>query len=234
MFRIKRISSVVVLIILPAMAQAQAPGFFAGLDTSVGIAHGSSDTSDGGGFGGGGIVKDVKFGNAAGIGAHAGYQFDRNLSGFVSYQHVRGDIDWAAEFPGFGQRLDFSGKATSNAILVNLAYGWNVSDATTIRATAGVGATHNKLSNVTETYQGAFVSDVEKHTKLSPMVQVGASLQHQLSTNAVLGLNAMVAYTGGFRTGNTRKGNLGVSEINPYEIDDVWRASLGVSLNVRF
>ena len=111
MFRIKRISSVVVLIILPTMAQAQAPGFFAGLDTSVCIAHGSSDTSDGGGFGGGGIVKDVKFGNTAGIGAHAGYQFDRNLSGFVSSQHVRGDIDWAAEFPSFGQKLGFLRKS---------------------------------------------------------------------------------------------------------------------------
>lgn len=220
------------IILFPTMAMAHERGFFAGLDPSVGMARGSSGTKNGGGFGGGGVVKDVEFRNTVGIGVHAGYQFDRARSAFVSYQYVRGDIDWAVNFPG--QTTDFSGTATSNAILLNLAYDWYTSDATTIKASAGAGATFNTLSRLTETWGGVFVSNPERHTKVSPMAQLGAFMQHYLSPNAVVGLNAIVAYTGGFRTGNTRTGNLGKTEINPYKIDDVWRASLGVSLQIRF
>ncbi|MGB3276221.1 MAG: autotransporter domain-containing protein [Castellaniella sp.] len=215
-------------------ANAQEPGFFIGLDTSIGIAHGASGTDNGGGFGGGGIVENVKFGTTTGIGVHAGYKFDRHLSGFLSYQHVRGNIDWDARFPQFAQTTNFSGTATSNAILVNVAYDWLPSDATTIRATAGVGATFNKLSGVTEKFGGAFVSDVEDHTETSPIAQIGASIQHYITPKTALGLNATVAYTGGFRTGSTRTGNLGRTDINPYKIDNVWRASLGVYLQTRF
>src|SRR5690606_27840908 len=102
---------------LPISAFAQGPGFFAGLGASAGIAHGSSGTKNGGGFGGGGVVENVKFGTTAGIGAHVGYRFDNRLSGFVSYQYVRGDVDWDANFPRFGQTINFSGTASSNAIL---------------------------------------------------------------------------------------------------------------------
>lgn len=219
---------------LSMAASAQEPGFFVGLDTSVGIAQGSSSTKNGGGFGGGGVVENIKFGTTTGIGVHAGYKFDHHLSGFLSYQHVQGDIDWDARFPQFAQTTNFSGTATSNAILVNVAYDWLPSDTTTIRATAGVGATFNKLSGVTERFEGTFVSDVEDHTETSPIAQIGASIQHYVTPKTALGLNATVSYTGGFKTGATRSGNLGRTEINPYEIDSVWRASLGVSLQTRF
>lgn len=221
--------------IFPASALAQEPGFFAGLDAIGGIADGSSSTKDGGGFGGGGIVKNVKFGTTTGIGAHLGYRFNRQLSTFVSYQHIRGDIDWDAVFPDFGQTSNFSGTATSDTVLVNVAHDWFPSDKVTITATAGAGAAFNTLSDVTETGAGGiFLSNVEDHTEVSPMVRLGAGIQHHFPANVILGLNASIAYTGGFSTGDTRTGNLGKTSINPYEIDDVWRASLGVFLRARF
>ena len=131
--------SVAAAALLPLSAIAQEPGFFAGLDASVGTAHGSSGTTNGGGFGGGGVVQNVKFGTTAGIELHAGYQFDRHISGCLSYQYARGDVDWDANFPRFGITTNFSGTATTNAFLVNVAYDWLPSDTTTIRATAGVG-----------------------------------------------------------------------------------------------
>lgn len=216
----------------PVMTLAHERGFFAGIDTTVGIAQGSSSTKNGSGFGGGGVANDVKFGNTVGIGAHVGYQFDHALSALISYQHTQGDVDWRVDFPT--QATNISGTATSNAILLNLAYDWHASDDTIIRATAGAGPTFNTLSKMTETQEGEFLSNPEKHTMVSPMVQLGASIQHYLSPRAVLSLNATVAYTGGFRTGDTRTGNLGRTNINPYKIDDVWRAGLGVSMQVRF
>jgi len=229
------LSLVTAMAVLPMPAFAQEPGFFAGLDAAGGMARGSSGTRDGGGFGGGGIVKNVTFGTTAGIGAHIGYQFDRELSGFVSYQYVRGDVDWDAVFPHLGQTLNFSGTASSNAVLINVAYAWSPSDTTTVRASAGAGVTFNTLSGVTETTQaGVFVSDLEDHTQASPMVRIGAAIEHRLSRNTLLGLNASIAYAGDFSTGNTRTGNLGRTSMHPYEIDDVWRASLGVSMQARF
>ncbi|MGB7483354.1 MAG: hypothetical protein WA909_06750 [Castellaniella sp.] len=221
-----------VMFSMPAVAQDS--GFFAGLDASAGMAHGSSGTKNGGGFGGGGVVKRVRFGTTAGIGAHAGYRFDRHLSGFLSYQHVRGDVSWDAHFSQLGQTTNFSGTAISNAVLLNMAYDWLPSDTTTIRGTVGIGATFNKLSGITEKFEGAFVAEVENHTRTSPIVQIGASIQHHLTPKTTLGLNAAVSYTGGFKTGPTRTGNLGKTDINPYEIDDVWRAGLGVSVQTRF
>lgn len=220
-----------------AYAQGTAPhgsGFFAGLDTSVGMAHGSSGTKNAGGFGGGGVVQNITFGTTTGIGVHAGYRFDRHLSGFLSYQHVRGDVDWDAHFPRFAQTSNFSGTATSNAILVNVAYDWLPSDDTAIKATAGVGAVFNTLSGVTERFEGAFASNVEDHTQTNPIAQIGASIQHYITPKTALGLHATVSYVGGFKTGATRTGNLGRTEINPYEIDSVWRTGLGVSLQARF
>jgi hypothetical protein len=49
-----------------------------------------------------------------------------------------------------------------------------------------------------------------------------------------LGLDALLTYTGGFETGDTRSGNLGITDINPYKIKDAWRANLGVSINFEF
>ena len=49
-----------------------------------------------------------------------------------------------------------------------------------------------------------------------------------------LGLDASIAYYGGFETGNNRSGNLGITSINPYRIDDVWRANLGGSFRFKF
>ena len=220
--------------LLPLSSIAQEPGFFAGLDASAGMAHGSSGTDNGGGFGGGGVVDKVKFGTTAGFGLHAGYQFDRHLSGFLSYQYVRGNVSWDARFPPPDSTTNFSGTAVTHAVLLNVGYDWLPADATTIRATAGLGLAFNTLSDVTEKYHGVFAADLEDHTSTNPIAQIGASIRHAVTPKTTLGLSATVAYTGGFKTGNTRDGNLGRTVINPYEIDDVWRASLGVSLETRF
>lgn len=212
--------------LVPVSALAKDIGFFAGLDLSGGMASGSSKTTDGGAsWAGGGVVDNVKFGNAAGIGGHAGYRFAPALSGFISYQYIRGDVSWDAAFLMLGVASDFKGAAISNVIMGNLAYDFALSDTTSIRASAGVGLSFNSLSNVVETDLGTglFLSDVADHTRISPAARISAGIQHKIAANAVLGLDASVSYMGGFETGNTRSGNLGVTPITPYKIDDVWR-----------
>jgi hypothetical protein len=233
----KLILAVVVSLSFPVSALAEETGFFAGVDVFGGTASGSSDTRDGGAsIAGGGVVNDVKFGKTIGIGGHIGYRFDPAISAFVSYQHINGDIGWDADFPLFGVSSKFDGTAISNAILGNVAYDLPLSDSTTVGATVGVGITFNTLSDVVEKDEatGSFLADVEDHTKVSPIAQAGISVQHRITPHAVLGLNASFAYTGGFETGDTRKGNSGTTDINPYEIDDVWRASLGASAQYEF
>lgn len=218
-------------------AFAGEPGFFAGVDVSAGMASGSSSTTNGGAaFAGGGVVANVKFGDTVGIGGHVGYRFDPVWSAFVSYQHVRGHVSWDANFPLFGVASGFAGTAFGNGILANLAYDLALSDRTSLRASTGLGLTFNTLSGVVETDKGSglFLSDVKDHTRLSPMAQAGAGIRHKITPNAELGFDALVAYTGGFETGNTRSGNLGITPITPYKIDDVWRASLSGSFRLAF
>lgn len=223
--------------LVPAPALAEDTGFFAGLDLSGGMASGSSRTTDGGAsWAGGGVVENVKFGNTTGIGGHAGYRFDPALSGFISYQHIRGDVSWDATFPMLGVASAFKGIAISNVVMGNLAYDFALSGTTSIRASAGAGLSFNTLSSVTETdvATGLFLSDVRDHTRTSPAAQIGAGIWHNITPNAVLGLNASVSYTGGFETGSTRSGNLGITPITPYKIDDVWRTNLSASIRFEF
>lgn len=229
--------SVILLATLPGTALADDQGLFVGLDLIGGIAGGTSSTKDGGApFALGGIVDDVKFGAATGLGGHIGYRFDEAMSAFVSYQHLRGDVSWSASFPAFGITSDFEGKAISDLVLANVAYDVPLSEATAIRGTAGIGLSFNTLSDVAETDRGSgiFLADVAKHTEIDPAAQIGAGLRHKLTANAALGLDASLAYSGGFETGNTRSGNLGVTDINPYKIDHVWRANLGASIRFEF
>ncbi len=127
-----------VLAICPATALAEAPGLFAGVEVTAGTASGSSGTRDGGApFAGGGIVGNVQFGETLGIGGHVGYQFDTALSVFASYQHVRGDIGWNADFPAIGASSRFDGSALSDVILGNVAFDLALSDATTLSFAGG-------------------------------------------------------------------------------------------------
>lgn len=218
-------------------ASAQNTGFFAGLDVSAGLASGSSDTVDGGApFAGGGVVENVDFGATVGIGGHAGYRFSPALSAFVSYQHSRGDVRWDADFPLIGVASGFEGTAVSNAVMGNLSYDVPLSGATSLEFAAGAGLSFNVLSGVVETDKGTgiFLSDVAEHTRTSPVARIGAGLRHQVSPGVALGLNLSASYAGGFETGDTRSGNLGITEINPYKIDDVWRVDLGASVRFRF
>jgi hypothetical protein len=224
-------------LLFPGSALAQGSNFFAGLDVSGAWASGSSNTTNGGAdFAGGGVVGNVKFDNTVGIGGHVGYRFDSALSTFISYQHVRGDVSWDANFPLLGVSSGFDGNATSHLILGNLAYDWALSDATSIRTSVGLGLSLNSLSGVVETDigTGLFLSDVTDHTRKSAAAQIGFGIQHRIASNIALGLNAAVSYTGGFGTGDTRSGNLGITSITPYQIDDVWRTSLGTSIEFEF
>jgi hypothetical protein len=81
---------------------------------------------------------------------------------------------------------------------------------------------------------GFFGAELADHTRISPAARIGAGIQHKIASNAALGLNASVSYTGGFETGTTRSGNLGITPITPYRIDDVWRASLSASARFEF
>lgn len=229
--------SAAALVALPAAAHAQDTGLFAGVDVSTGIAGGSSDTTDGGApFAGGGVVEDVDFGQTLGIGGHIGYKFNRSTSISLNYQHVRGDISWRADFPLYGVASDFEGKAVSDTIMANLAYEHPLSDTLAIRASAGGGVAFNRMSNVVETdvASGQFLSDVASRSRTKPVGQLGAGFRYKVMPNAALGLDAIFAWSGGYETGNTRSGNLGITDINPYRINDVWRASLGASFRYGF
>lgn len=231
-------------IILPLSAFADEPGFFAGLDVTGGTAEGRSSTKNGGGNpftntpGAGGEVDNVKFKDTTGIGGHIGYRFTNSpLSVFISYQHIRGKLGWDASYSLFpGAVSSFDATATSNILLGNLAYDWRLTELTSLRASLGLGVAYNALSNITEIDKptGQFGSKVANHREASPAAQFSAGIRHKVSSNIVLGLDALVSYTGGFETGDTRSGNLGVTRINAYKIDDVWRANLGASLIFNF
>lgn len=229
--------TILAAVAFPVSALAAEQGFFAGLDASTGAAFGSSKTTNGGApFAGGGVVDGVKFRATWGIGGHVGYQFDPAMSAFISYQSIWGDVRWNATYPLIGASSKFDGLAISNVVLGNVAYEFPLSDVTTLRTTAGLGVTFNTLSNVTETDRptGLFLADLASHTKIAPAAQVGLGFRHRIAPNTMMGLDGLVAYTGGFETGNTRNGNLGVTYINAYRIDDVWRATLSASIKVNF
>ena len=231
------IAATVVAAFTPAPVLAGDTGFFAGLDLSGGAAFGSSETTDGGApWAGGGVVGNVEFHGAFGIGGEIGYRFDPVLSAFVSYLHSQGGVSWDADFPAFGVASHFEGTAASDAVMANLGYDFALSGDTTLSASAGIGLSFNTLSGVVETVEasGQFLADVAARTRVSPAAQLGAGIRHRLTPSAILGLDAALSYNGGFATGNTRSGNLGVTAINPYEIDDVWRARLGASLRFEF
>lgn len=222
-------------LLFPVSALAQDNNFFAGFDLSAGWASGSSSTTNGGAaFAGGGVVNNVHFDKTIGLGGHVGYKLDSALSAFISYQHVRGGVSWDANFPIIGAVSDFRGHAISNAIMGNLGYDWVLSDLTSIEASIGLGLSINSLSNIVETDgpTGLFLSDVADHSRISPAAQIGIGLQHKITAHLALGLNAAIGYTGGFETGDTRSGNLGITSITPYGIDHVWRASIGASVKL--
>jgi hypothetical protein len=228
---------VIAAIIVPAPAIAADPGFFAGIDASAGTASGSSHTTDGGApFAGGGIVRNVDFGTTIGFGGHVGYRFNAAVSAFVSYRHVRGDIGWDADFPSIGAASSFHGKAVSDAIAANVAYDLPVAAATVVRASAGAGLAFNVLSHVVETDRptGLFLSDVAHRTRTEPVVRLGLGVEHRLAPRLAAGLAASASYDGGFETGDTRSGNLGITAINPYRIGHVWRTGLAASIRFRF
>lgn len=229
--------AVLAAIAVPESALAGEQGFFAGLDVSGGAAFGATSTTNGGApFAGGGIAGDVKLGGVVGGGGHVGYRFDPATSAFISYQYSQSDIRWDAAFPMIGASSHYEGKAISNAVLGNMAYELPLSEVTTLRTTAGLGVSFNTLSGVVETNKptGEFLSDLANRTKASLAGQVGLGLRHRIAPNAVVGLDGLASYAGGFETGNTRTGNLGVTGINPYKIDNVWRTTLSASVKVNF
>jgi hypothetical protein len=224
-------------LLTPLTAFADDAGFFAASDISGGVARGSSSTTDGGApVAGGGVVENVEFGETAGIGVQVGYRFRSPLSAYISYRYTRGDVSWDANFPLFAVVSAFDGTAISHEVMANIAYDFAISDATSLRTSAGLGLSFNELSDMVEkdVATGIFLSDLADHTETSPAARIGAGIQHRFGENIVLGLNVSVAYSGGFETGDTRSGNLGVTSITPYKIDDVWRADLGASMRFRF
>ncbi len=236
-FKLIMIPPLIAASFVSVSAFAEEAGFFAGIDLAGVAASGSSKTTNGGApWAGGGVVDNVKFGSTLGIGGHAGYRFNSALSGFLSYQHISGDVSWEAKFPLIGAASEFKGNAISNIVLGNIGYDFPMSDTTSIQTSAGVGLSFNTLSGVVETDVGTglFLSDLTDRTRVSPTARIGAGIEHRLAPNAVLGLNASVSYTGGFETGDTRTGNLGVTPIMPYKIDDVWRTSLSASMRLEF
>lgn len=233
MYLRRLLTAVAVSVLTPISLCAQETPFFAGIDVSGGFADGSSDTVDGGYFGNG-VVGNVEFGETIGVGGHFGYRFSPALSVSVAYQHIRGDVSWDARFPAAASR--FEGTAISDVLLLRGSYDMPLSQATTVGISAGAGLSFNTLADVAETdiASGTFLADIEETTEISPAFEIAAGLRHEITPRVALSLDAAVAYTGDFQTGDTRRGNAGVTPIGAYAIDDVWRASLGASLRVGF
>ena len=237
MFWRKSLFIVLSTVLFPASALAENPGFFVGLDVSGGKAFGSSSQTDGGAsFAGGGVVRNVEFGDTVGLGGHAGYRFNNALSVSLGYQHIWGDVSWDANFPAISAASSFEGTAISDTILAKVTYDVAVSDALSISPNAGMGLLFNSLSGVVETNKptGQFLSDVDNHTQIAPMAQVGIGVRYEIAPNMSVNIDTSAAYTGGFETGNTRSGNAGITKITPYEIDDVWRINVGASMHFKF
>jgi hypothetical protein len=135
-----------------------------------------------------------------------------------------------------GAASTFGGTAVSNLLMGNLAYDFALSGSTTLRASAGAGLALNALRGVVETDvgTGSFLDNVADHTQVSAAARIGAGIEQKLTANARFGLDASLDYRGGFETGDTRTGNLGVTSITPYRIDNVWGADLTASLGVDF
>lgn len=225
------------LVASPALADDT--GFFVGGGVFAEKAFGSSSTINGGAlWGGGGIVDNVRFGTGAGGGLQAGYRFDDARSVFVSYDYSRSDVDWDAAFPalGPGVKSRFDGTAVSNALMGNFAYDFALSDATKLQTSVGAGLSLNTLLNVRESdfSNGGFISNLENHTQISPVAQLGASLTHHITPGITLSLNASASYTRGFETGNSRSDNVVTTDITPYEIENIWRTKVGTALRFAF
>lgn len=218
-------------------APAQAEGVFAGLDLSTGVVAGSSSTMNGGGaIGGGGAVYDVGFGQGFGIGGHLGYRFDPAFSVSLSYEHMRAGVSWNVDYALVGTDSAFAGVAAANLLMGNAAYTHALTDTVAIELRGGLGLAINTLADVVETEfpTGAFLADLEPGAKFSPAAQIGLGLSQQIAPNIRLALTTSATYIGGFATGDTRTGNLGVTPITPYELDHVWGASVEASLRVDF
>src|SRR5690606_10903035 len=134
----------------------------------------SSTTNGGASFAGGGVVENVKFDGAAGIGGKIGYTFSSPLSVYISYHYIKGDVSWDADFPQIDAASGFNGNAISHEIIGHLAYDFDISDATVFTTSAGLGLSFNELSGVVETDKGTglFLSDVADHTQISPIAQI--------------------------------------------------------------
>ena len=211
------IPAVIAAVLFPAPALAGAPGFFVGLDASVGTVSGSSNTTDGGApFAGGGVVRNVDFGTATGFGGHVGYRFNAAVSAFVSYRRLSSDVRWDADFPLAGVASSFRGKAVAHAVTANIGYDLAISDAVTAQGS------------------GLVLADVARRTRTKPMAQLSLGIEHRISPGVAAGLTASASYGGGFETGDTRVGNLGVTDINPYRIGHIWRTGLAASVRFRF
>lgn len=226
-----------VLLVSSVSVAAQDGDFIAGLAVSGGLNYGSSNTKNGGAaFAGGGIVRNLTFDGVAGLGGYVGVRLRPSLSAFISYQHLRGGVSWDAEFPAIGVASSFRGFAHSNIVMGNLGYDWTLSDRTMLRARGGLGLAMNAFAGLVETDRatGQFLAEVASSPSLSPAAEIGAGIAHRFTRNAEFSLNAAVGYVGGFRTGDTRTGNLGVTAITPYEVDHVWRVSLGASVRYLF
>ena len=224
----------------PAAAATGEQKLFVGLDLSGGIASGSSSTRDGGGvlplFSGDGEVGNVHFDHTIGIGAHAGYRFNPSWSTFLRYRHVHGSVGFDAFYPSFRVASKFKGSANSDAVLGGLIHHHSLSPADSLQLSAGAGLAFNRLYDIVERDRdsGLFVADVASHSRTAFTADIGLGLQHAVAAGTTIGLDLSATYAGGFATGNSRRGNLGVTVINPYGIDNVWRGNLGLSLRQTF
>lgn len=221
--------------VLPNAALAADDSYFFGVEALHHWRHGSSNTQNGGDPAvAGGIVKEVKFSDANGFGANFGYRFDPHWSVFASYQYVKSDISWWADFVT-ATDTNFRGDVTSHVALINLGYDFDLTDRTALQTSVGIGFSRNGMSNLTEHDRktDAWQADLFGNTQTDFASQISAGISHKVTDNLSVQIKGKLDYVGGFETKDYRVYTSRL-DINPYVFDDVWSASIGASLKLSF
>ena len=217
---------------------ARGESLFSGFDVSGGLAWGGSDTTDGGAaVAGGGTVHDVAFGSGIGLGGHLGYRLTSDFAVTLSYHYLQADVFWRADYAlaGVGDS-NFAGRAASHVLMGSGIFTHALSDATALELRGGLGVALNSLSNVEEIHapDGQFLAVISEERQVSPAAEIAVGLSHAISPTMFLALETSATYVGDFSTGDTRTGNLGVTDIGRYSINDVWHGKVGAALRVDF
>lgn len=202
------------------------------------MSEGGSGTNTGGGdFNGTPSTRHGGVGSA--FGAALGYRFSDLLRADVTYTHLAAGHDWTGSYPS-DSATDFSAHARADIFLLNgylHARGLAPQRFKTFDPFlgAGIGLARTRLSDITETFNGAFGSNVASGIKVRPAARIGLGLDTHVTEALTLTTTADAYWVGGFSSGNTRTLSGGsVKSIGAWKTSNVATYALGMGLRYSF